>query len=201
MLRVILLRPGATEFDEQRRIKGTLDIPLNAAGRAQIQRIAQQLAEQGVGDQIDAVYVAPGQAAEETAAVLIGSLEPRTRVKSKTVRKLRNLDQGLWQGKLIEEVKTTQRKVYRRWQEEPESVCPPEGETVESARQRVSGALEKIVKRHKTGVVVLVAPEPIASIVGAELSGGELGDLWRAETSTGRFELIDMNPRSSGAPS
>ena len=32
MIRVILIRPGTTDYDEQRRIKGTLDIPLNEFG-------------------------------------------------------------------------------------------------------------------------------------------------------------------------
>ena len=29
MVRIVLIRPGSTDFDEQGRITGTLDIPLN----------------------------------------------------------------------------------------------------------------------------------------------------------------------------
>ena len=36
MLKILLIRPGVTDFDEQGRIKGTLDIPLNENGTAQV---------------------------------------------------------------------------------------------------------------------------------------------------------------------
>ena len=129
MVRVVLIRPGTTDYDEQGRIKGTLDIPLNDFGNDQTARTASELSELD----IEIVYSSPCQAAAETAAVLANSLG----IKSKSVNRLQNLDHGLWQGKLIDEVKSTQRKVYKQWQEQPDTVCPPEGETLSSARQRV----------------------------------------------------------------
>ena len=33
MLQIVLIRPGTTDFDEQGRIQGTLDIPLNERGQ------------------------------------------------------------------------------------------------------------------------------------------------------------------------
>lgn len=192
MIRVILIRPGATDYDEQRRIKGTLDIPLNEFGNDQIARAANELADQS----IDIVYSSPCQSAEETAAVLSAALG----VKAKTIDKFRNLDHGLWQGKLIDEVKATQRKVYRRWQEEPDSVCPPGGETVQAARQRVQSALEKILKKHKSGAIALVVPNPLASIVRCQLAQGELGDLWEAENDCGTWVSIDVQPEQVLAP-
>ncbi len=133
MTRVILIRPGMTDFDEQGRIKGTLDIPLNAYGADQIERTADELADLG----IEVVYTAPCRAAEQTGAVLSRSLG----VKTREVRNLHNLDPGLWQGRLIDEVRITQRKVYRQWQEQPDTVCPPEGEMLCEARAaRAAGA-------------------------------------------------------------
>jgi probable phosphoglycerate mutase len=105
---------------------------------------------------------------------------------------LRNLNHGLWQGKLIDEVRTTQRKVYRQWQEQPLTVCPPEGETLESARQRVQQAVDKVLKKHKSGVIAVVVSEPMATLVRCYLSHCQLGDLWQAETSCGSWEMIDV---------
>ncbi len=186
MIRVILIRPGTTDYDEQRRIKGTLDIPLNEFGNDQIVRASNELADQS----IEVVYSSPCQSAEETATVLSAALG----IKTKTVEKFRNLDHGLWEGKLIEEVKATQRKVYRKWQEEPDSVCPPGGETVQAARQRVQTALEKILKKHKSGAIAVVVPSPLASIVRCQLAQGELGDLWQAENDCGTWVSIDVQP-------
>jgi len=188
MVRVVLIRPGTTDYDEQGRIKGTLDIPLNDFGNNQTAQAADELSELD----IEIVYSSPCQAAAETAAVLANSLG----VKSKSVNRLQNLDHGLWQGKLIDEVKSTQRKVYKQWQEQPETVCPPEGETLSSARQRVQTALEKILKKHKTGTIGMVIPGPLWSIVRSTLDNSDLGNLWQAETECGSWVMIDVTPDS-----
>ena len=51
MPRILLVRPGSTDFDEQGRIKGTLDIPLSEAGSLQVTRIVQELRETNI-DQV-----------------------------------------------------------------------------------------------------------------------------------------------------
>ncbi len=184
MLRIILLRPGTTDFDQQGRIKGRLDIPLNQQGSDQAHEAARALQDIAV----KAVYCSPCQSAEETAEVIAQQFN----VKVKPLRTLQNLDHGLWQGKLIEELKERQRKVYRQWQEQPETVCPPEGEMLSSAQQRVKAAIDKLLKKHKTGIVALVVPEPLASVVRSYLEQSALGDLWKAENSCGSWQSIDV---------
>lgn len=184
MVRVILLRPGATDFDEQRRIKGRLDIPLNPFGADQMARAANELADQS----IEIVYASACQSAIESAALLGQSLG----VKTRTLSKLQNLDQGLWQGRLIDEVKATQPKVYRQWQEQPDTVCPPEGEMLSDGRQRVVTSLEKLLKKHRKGVIAIVLPEPLATVAYGSLTNTELGDLWLAETRCGQWDIVDV---------
>lgn len=186
MLRVILVRPGTTDYDQQGRIKGNLDIPLNAEGTAQVAALAEELSLVP----IDRIYASPCRAAEQTAELL----GHRLGAKCKLFNPLRNLDHGLWQGKLIDEVRQTQRKVYRQWQENPETVCPPEGEMLDDARRRVCAALEKILRKRKSGIVALVVPEPLASIVRSVLDHSALGDLWKAETICGSWESFDVHP-------
>jgi broad specificity phosphatase PhoE len=184
MVRVVLIRPGTTDFDEQKRIKGTLDIPLNESGNQQIQRTAGELSNLS----IEVVFAAPCRAAEETAQLLSQSL----RVRTKTIPDLRNLDPGLWQGKRIDEVKSMQRKVYRQWQEQPETVCPPDGEMLAEARQRMQLAIDKLLRKHRSGAVALVVPEPLASLTRSYLDHSDLGDLWEAENTCGQWEMIDV---------
>lgn len=186
MIRVVLVRPGTTDFDEQRRIKGNLDIPLNQFGTDQVARTANELAGQG----IEVVYSSPCRASVETSRLLAHALG----VKTKSLLNLRDLDHGLWQGKLIDEVKATQRKVYRQWQEQPETVCPPEGEMLDAARQRVQPALDKLLRKHKSGVIAVVVAEPIASLVAGYLSPTAVADLARPEMGCGSWEVIDVVP-------
>ncbi len=183
MTQIALIRPGSTDYDEQGRIAGTLDIPLCHNGAGQVARVVDELQSLP----ITVVYAAPDQASGQTAQAIAVAKD----VKIKTLDALHNLDMGLWQGKLIDDVRQKQKKVYRQWQEHPETICPPEGETLSEATGRISPALKKIIKKHDGGVVALVIPEPLCSLARALLTHEKIGDLWAADSDCGSWELID----------
>jgi broad specificity phosphatase PhoE len=116
------------------------------------------------------------------------------RVKVKTLDELQNLDHGLWHGKLIDEVRVGQPKVFRQLQDHPETVCPPQGEPVGAALERAREAVSRLLRKHRSGTVAIVAPEPLASFVRVALGDAELGDLWKAECEGGGWHLIDVRP-------
>ncbi len=185
MSQIVLILPGATDYELQGRIHGDLNLPLCPEGQAEVERLGGELKNLGIG----VLYTSACQWAVQSAEAL-GKL---LGVKVKKLDHLENLDHGLWQGMLIEEVKQKQPKVYRQWQEQPESVCPPEGETIDHARERVAAALAKMLKKHKEGVVGLIVPEPLASVVREFLSRETLGDLWQANCEHGRWTVIEWS--------
>jgi phosphoserine phosphatase len=182
MSRVVLVRPGATEFDDQGRMKGCLDMPLSECGRQQVERIASEL----VDLELDEILSAPCESALATA----NRLARGRNIKVRVVECFRNLDHGLWHGKLIEEVRRTQPRVYKQGQESPENLCPPGGETIEQARARVKKAIDKISHRAGGDVIALVIPDPLASVVQSILEREEMGDLWKSETDAAKWEVI-----------
>jgi broad specificity phosphatase PhoE len=185
MVQILLIRPGATEFDQQGRVQGTLDIPLCEDGREEVESLVDELHSQPIA----AIYASPCQSADQTAEALAQALD----LKVKTIDKLQNLDQGLWQGMLVADVKAKQPKVYRQWQEQPETVCPPQGETLSAAKQRVSAALAKLLKKHKVdAMVAVVVPEPLASVVRNVVRHEEWGDLWQRPTGGTQWQIIDV---------
>jgi broad specificity phosphatase PhoE len=185
MLQVVLVRPGSTDYDVQGRIQGSLDIPLNEQGQAEAAQTAEQLRGRG----IEVIYAPATQPPLQTAAVIAKAFG----IKLKKIERLQNLHQGLWQGMLVEDVRHKQPKVYRQWQEQPENVCPPEGEMLSAADDRVRTAVVKLLKRHKEGVIGLVLPEPLLSLARRFLTRGELGDLWKAPNGHGRFEVLAVD--------
>ena len=194
MVQIVLIRPGSTDYDLQGRIQGTLDVPLSDQGRDEVLRAVDGLR----GRSLTAIYCAPCEAAHETAEILARALQ----VKVKPVDNLRNLDQGLWQGMLVDEVRVKQPKVYRQWQEHPENVCPPEGEMLSEAADRIDEAMERLVRKHRSGNIGLVVPEPLATLVANRLSGGELGDLWKTQNGCNccqEFELQSPGRRPDPA--
>jgi phosphoserine phosphatase len=185
MVQILLIRPGTTEYDQQGRVQGTLDIPLCEDGRQEVDSMVDELR----GQPISAIYSSPCQSAEQTAAALGQALD----LKVKQVEKLQNLDQGLWQGMLVADVKSKQPKVYRQWQEQPENICPPQGETLSAASQRVSAALAKLLKKHKADpLVAIVVPEPLASVVRNVVRHDDWGDLWQSPINTARWQVLEV---------
>jgi len=192
MLKVLLIRTGATEYDLQGRVQGTLDVPLSEDGRQQVEQVAGELSSQA----IDALYTGPCRATKQSAEMLAVQLH----LKVKTINSFSNLDHGLWQGMLIADVKSKQPKVYRQWQEHPENVCPPEGESLQKVRERLRVALVKITKKQKSGTVAIVVPEPVTSVLRNVLRHDELGNLWHVDCKQQPpWELIEM-PADVGSP-
>ena len=65
---------------------------------------------------------------------------------------------------------------------------------LEAARNRVETTLCKILKKHKEGVIAVVAPEPLASLIRCYLLRVDLGNLWKAECVSGGWESIEVEP-------
>jgi len=181
--RVLLIRPGATEFDDQGRIKGSLDMPMSQRGRRQAEQLVGELA----GAPIRTIYTSPCQSARETAELLARGRD----VKIKVLDSFRNVDHGLWHGKLIEEVKRNQPRAYRLGQDSPDAFCAPRGEPIAEAKSRVVKSLKKIVRKGREEAIALVITEPLATVVQSLLSGEELTDLWKSETDEAWWRLIE----------
>ena len=181
--RVLLIRPGATEFDDQGRIKGSLDMPLSSRGRQQAKTLASELADV----QVKTIFTSPCQSARETADLLAAGRDLRIKV----VDAFRNIDHGLWHGKLIEEVRRNHPKVYRTGQETPSEICPPEGEPIQQAQARVMKSLRKCLRKGGDEVIAIVIPDPMAAVVQAVLGGDGFHDLWKAETDQAGWQLIE----------
>jgi len=167
---LLVIRSGLTDYDLQGRIRGTLDIPLCAAGVAEAKAAATAVA----GTPPEALYTAPDGCSLETSRHIARACGLRPR----RLADLSNLDQGLWQGMLVDELRVKQPRLYRQWQDNPWAVSPPEGELLEDACSRVESALERLLRRHPTGRVAVVVPAPLDQIIRWLTAGESPGDLW-----------------------
>ena len=193
MLQIALIRPGTTDYDVEGRIQGTLDIPLNEQGLADAAQIAEQLRGKGV----EVLYAPTSEPARHTAEIVGETLG----IKVKKLNKMQNLNHGLWQGMLVDDVQHKQPKVYRQWLEQPENVCPPEGEMLGEAEERVRAAMTKLLKKHKEGFIGICVPEPLLSLVRHFITHEELGDLWKPANGHGRVEILTVSAEGELLPS
>ena len=180
---VAVVRPGWTDFDEQHRLIGSLDLPLNSRGEAQLATLIERL--KALSKPPDAIVCGTVQPAKGTAAAIAEAFDLTVRESEEFA----NLDLGLWQCSTIEDIGRRMSRIFHQWQEAPETVCPSEGEPWEVAVARVQRALKKPLR--KFDALVIVASEPLASLVSSLLTG-EPPDLTTAFSEEPRDPIIEL---------
>lgn len=186
----ILVRPGRTDFDEQQRIQGTLDLPLNGAGLAQLDTLAADLSRMSV----DRIHASPGEPCHDMAE----RLGERLGVTVQSWEGLSSRHEGLWQGLDLAALRHKSPRAVRQWEESPVQVCAPEGELFEKVVERVEPVVSKIAR--KTGTMVVVAAEPVITIVSCLLRGLDPLAVDFSEESLGPcgWEVIEGWPGQPG---
>jgi len=159
MTELIVMRHGETDWNRQHRFQGQIDVPLNAAGRAQAERLAWRLSREAFDVIVASDLQRARATAEATAAGRTIESEPLWREQSFGV--LEGLDAptiaerhpGLWAQWVLHEA---------------DFALPGGGESVRMFHDRVLRALERLVRSHAGARVAVFT------------HGGVLDMLWRA---------------------
>ena len=175
--RVFLVRHGATVLSAEDRYAGSVDAPLSDEGRAQAQALGARLA----GEPLAAVYASPMSRAQDTARAIVAGRS----LEVATVPELRETDHGHWEGKTREEIRAADPDEYARWERDPFTFAPSNGETGLQVLGRALPAFLAIVGRHSDRAVLVVSHKATIRLVVGELLGVEL---------RGYRDRLDMSP-------
>ncbi len=185
--RLILIPAGSTCWEKEQRVAGNTDLPVCPEAYGQIVRWAEQLRSEGV----NILFSGPGGPAEETARKLSGILRIRHRVEKELVE----VNLGLWQGTFLSDIRQRQPKVFKQWQEQPESVTPPDGERLGNAQDRIEHCIGIIVKKHpemKIGVVLGPLSLALARIVRERKTVNDIWDLMKEPVTWHEYVIKNM---------
>jgi len=140
-----LVRHGQTDWNAERRYQGQLDVPLNAAGKAQARALSTQLSRQ----RFAALYSSDLRRACQTARRIGDALALPVHCDVR----LRELHHGCWQGQLYDDIHAC---YGDDWRHDPH-FKPPEGETLAELARRVSSLADELAGRHPGQQVLLVS--------------------------------------------
>jgi probable phosphoglycerate mutase len=161
--RILAIRHGETAWNVDTRIQGHLDIPLNAIGQWQAQRLARALA---ASDPIHAIYSSDLLRAHDTARAIASA----TGAPLATHPGLRERCFGIFEGKTYVEIEALWPEESLRWRQRDPHWAPQGGESLVQVRERIALTLDELAARHLGQQIVLVA------------HGGVLDQLYRAAT-------------------
>ena len=155
--RILAIRHGETAWNQDNRIQGQIDIPLNDTGHWQAARTAQALREEAV----DAVYASDLSRAAQTAQAIADALGHRVQHHSG----LRERHFGECQGVRWSELETQHPEVVAQWRARVPDYAPPGGESLLVLRARVQAAFSELAARHLGQQIVVVAHGGVLDIV------------------------------------
>ena len=184
MAQIILVRHGQTDWGAEGRVQGALDIPLNKEGEKEAQTVSGELSK----FEIDAIYSSPISCCFSTAH----KIAAKHGLKVKKMPELMDLNQGLWQGLLVKDIKKRYKKQYYAWKAAPVSGGPPKGESIRSAYDRAISAVHKIVDRHKDRNVCVVSGDLILSLIKSNLTKTDFENMWKSTREKIWWEAIEL---------
>ncbi|MFO1273000.1 MAG: histidine phosphatase family protein [Rubrivivax sp.] len=160
--RVVVVRHGETDWNVEQRVQGQLDVPLNANGRRQAERLAAALADEGLA----ALYSSDLSRAADTAA----AVARRAGLPVQHAPGLRERGFGHLEGMTWREIEQRHPEAALRWRRRDPAFGPGGGEVLADFYARCVAAAAALAARHAGQTIALVA------------HGGVLDCLYRAAT-------------------
>jgi broad specificity phosphatase PhoE len=137
MDKLVLIRHGETEWNSDKRIQGSVDVPLSPRGIRQAEALAETLL--GDGMSFGRAYASDLDRSRTTAQILAERLDVPVLVTSPL---LRELHCGAWEGRFIEDLRTNESEAYEAWIHHPDFVIPA-GESIMDLHHRVELFLDE----------------------------------------------------------
>jgi probable phosphoglycerate mutase len=169
MTELILIRHGETAWNAEHRIQGHLDSPLNDEGLAQALLLGERLAR----EPFDQFYTSDLGRALQTAQ----PIADRSGKRPLPDARLRERNLGVFQGLTSPECEQRYPEDYARFHlRDPDHVVPG-GESIRQVYDRVSAALEALVRSHPRQRVLVVTHGGILDAVYRFVNGVPLDRL------------------------
>lgn len=195
-----LVRHGVTVGGEERRYKGSIDVPLSDEGVAQAQKtagfIAEELARRTLSAEKDgcsasklqAVYSSPLRRAQKTAEKIC---EPHG-LSPVIHPDLRERHFGIWEGLSFSEIQERFPDEFRAWARNPVDHSPVGGETTREVEARAVSALSLILKLHAGHSLAVVAHGGLNRVMLCHIMGVPLEHVFRIEQDTAAVSIIEF---------
>ena len=166
-MKIILVRHCETDWNKEERCQGVSDLELNTNGFSQAKKLALYFKDK----EVDYVFCSDLKRAKQT----LNEINYDQRFKVIYSEKLREMDQGEFEGLSLSYLKEKYSNELRIWRENPENFRLPKGETLGEVRDRSLSYIKYILKDLPSESTVLIVTHNlvIASILCA-ISNKEL---------------------------
>jgi len=185
MTQVYLVRHGQTAWNAELVFRGRRDIELNERGHREASAIASALRDKN----LHAIYASPLTRALETARPLAASLHHGIT----PVQDLTDISYGDWEGLAYREIKIRYPDLLTTWEQEPNLVRFPHGETLDEVRERSYGLLRELAEKHANESILIVSHRVVNKVLLCAVLGLSTDRFWNIKQDTGCINIIEYS--------
>jgi len=186
LVRLLMVRHGDTEFNNERRFMGHSDIELSAEGRGQIERLKRYLGR----EPIEAAYASDLRRTLATAEILMGDRG----VKATPCPELREMFYGSCEGLTFGEIGRDYPEVARQCINFTPELEFPQGETFGDFAARVVRFLERLKNDGRDGPVLMVSHNGPIKVLICHMLGIGQEHWWQIRVDTASLSIMDFTP-------
>ena len=180
--RVILVRHGESEGNEQGLFRGRTDFPLTQLGLAQADETARALSAR----EITAVYTSPLKRARDTAEKIAAACG----VPMEERQGFTNLALGPWEGHPKTEVAQEYPEEWELWMRNPERLHLPQAETFSQVQSRSFSNLRNLISLHEGETFAVVSHRTILKPMTAACLGISEPYFWRLHFDMASYSIL-----------
>lgn len=209
-----LIRHGATEGDDVKRYKGSIDVPLSQKGAEQINKslsfIIYHAQKNALSQEqnylidihgkasekeekkalLKAIYCSPLSRAVSSAEIIANSFG----LKPLELTNLTERNFGIWEGMTYLEIKDKYPVEFEMWTNNPLKYSPPNGESTLEVRDRVINVVEEIIDNHRANGenIAIIAHGGVNRIMLCHFMGIPLENIFRIEQDHASVNIIEF---------
>jgi broad specificity phosphatase PhoE len=185
MTTIYLIRHGQTDWNRDKIFRGRADVPLNEYGRKEADALGRYLSDV----RPIACYSSPLSRARETAEAAVRSHSLDIRLDDGII----DIDYGEWQGIPDVEVRKSHSELYERWQQSPQRVRFPGGESLAMVRRRAMASLDRIRAEHPDGTVFVVAHRVVTKVIMCAVLGLSNAAFWKIRQDNCAYNIFELS--------
>ena len=143
-MEIYFTRHGQTDWNIQRKVQGTTDIPLNEYGIRQAKELCNNLEERNLS--FEKIYTSYQARALKTAQII----DEHFHTGYEIVQGLEEMNLGLFEGHTWDEILAMYAEEHKLWMSNKRYNKTPNGESYQMVMERLFKAMDHILGQHDT---------------------------------------------------
>ncbi|MCM2532699.1 histidine phosphatase family protein [Neobacillus pocheonensis] len=189
-MKIVLVRHGETNENAAHCYLGHFDAELNDNGRKQLSLFTEKLKQVTPIDS-PSLYSSDLSRAMESAQIIGGEIQ----LRPVSEFPLRELNFGDWEGKTYDDIFLQDQKHLEMWIQDPFTVAPPNGETLQQLGKRFDDWLDhQLLNINQNKTIIMVSHGgPIRWFLSKWVKG-DAKEFWNVEgVGHGKGIIVDFN--------